>query len=127
MGVRAALFILPVIAFGGYALALVLPVFGIVKTVKVLENSTDYSIQNTARQALFLLTSREAKYKAKVAIDTFFARSGDVLAALLVLIGPALALTMQHYAALNLFFVAIWLVLVAAIWREHKRLSPAIT
>jgi len=129
MGVRAALFILPVIAFGGYALALVLPVFGIVKTVKVLENSTDYSIQNTARQALFLLTSREAKYKAKVAIDTFFARFGDMLAALLVLVGSrtALALGVQHYAALNLFFVAIWLALVVAIWREHKRLSPAIS
>ena len=128
LGVRAALFILPVIAFGGYALALVLPVFGIVNTVKVLENSTDYSIQNTARQALFLLTSREAKYKAKVAIDTFFTRFGDMLAALLVLVGSrtALALSVQHYAALNVFFVAIWLALVAAIWREHKRLSPAI-
>jgi AAA family ATP:ADP antiporter len=126
LGVRAALFILPLIALGGYALALALPVLGVVRIVKVMENSADYSIQNTARQALFLPTSREAKYKAKIAIDTFFTRAGDVLAAGLVLIGPALALTMQHYAALNVFFVAIWLALVAAIWREHKKLSPAI-
>jgi ATP:ADP antiporter, AAA family len=123
-GVRAALFILPLIAFAGYGLALALPVLGIVKTVKVLENSTDYSIQNTARQALFLPTSREAKYKAKIAIDTFFTRFGDMLGGLLVLVGShtALALGVRSYAALNVFFVLVWLALVAAVTREHKRL-----
>jgi hypothetical protein len=53
----------------------------IVRVGKVLENSTDYSIQNTLRQALFLPTTREAKYKAKAAIDTFFTRAGDVVSA----------------------------------------------
>ncbi len=126
-GVRAALFILPIVAFAGYGLALALPVLGILKAVKVLENSTDYSIQNTARQALFLPTSREAKYKAKIAIDTFFTRFGDMLGGLLVLVGSqtALALGVRQYAALNVVFVAIWLLLVAAVAREHKRLSPA--
>jgi ATP:ADP antiporter, AAA family len=126
-GVRAALFILPVVAFAGYGLALALPVFGIVKSVKVLENSTEYSINNTARQAMFLPTSREAKYKAKIAIDTFFVRSGDMLGGLLVLVGShtALALGVQHYAALNVCFVAVWLLLVVAVTREHKRLVPA--
>ena len=51
----------------------------VVRIGKILENSTDYSIQNTIRQALFLPTSREAKYKAKAAIDTFCTRLGDVL------------------------------------------------
>jgi ATP:ADP antiporter, AAA family len=36
---------------------------------------------NTVRQALYLLTSREAKYKAKAAIDTFVVRAGDMLQA----------------------------------------------
>jgi hypothetical protein len=34
-------------------------------------------VQNTVRQALFLPTTREHKYKAKQAIDTFFWRAGD--------------------------------------------------
>ena len=51
------------------------------RVLKILDNSSDYSIQNTARQALFLPTSREAKYKAKAAIDAFFMRFGDVLQA----------------------------------------------
>jgi AAA family ATP:ADP antiporter len=127
-GVRAALFILPLIALTGYGLALALPVFGVVQTVKVLENSTDYSIQNTARQALFLPTSREAKYKAKIAIDTFFVRFGDMLGGLLVFVGdrPALALGVRHYAALNVGFVVVWLLLVVALTREHKRLLPVV-
>ena len=126
IGVRGALFILPLIAMGGYALSLALPILGIVRIVKGLENSTDYSIQNTARQALFLPTSREAKYKAKMAIDTFFTRSGDMLAAALVLVGTRLSLSVQHYAALNLIFVVAWLGLVVAIVREHKKALPAV-
>jgi len=128
-GVRAALFILPLIAFAGYGLALALPVLGIVKTVKVLENSTDYSIQNTARQALFLPTSREAKYKAKIAIDTFFTRFGDMLGGLLVLVGShtSLAMGVRSYAAVNVVLVLAWLALVAAVTREHKKLVPPVS
>ena len=122
-GVRAALFVLPLIALAGYGLALALPVFGVVKIVKILENSTDYSIQNTARQALFLPTGREAKYKAKIAIDTFFVRFGDMLGGLLVL----LSLGVRQYAAINLCFVVLWLLLVVAVTREHRRLLPAIS
>ena len=40
---------------------------------------------NTARQLLWLPTTREEKYKAKQAIDTFFVRGGDVLSAAAVL------------------------------------------
>ena len=42
--------------------------------IKTAENATDYSMMNTARQLLWLPTSREEKYKAKQAIDTFFVR-----------------------------------------------------
>jgi ATP:ADP antiporter, AAA family len=126
LGVRAALFILPVIAFSGYALALAVPVFRMVRIVKLLENSTDYSIQNTAKNTLFLKTSREAKYKAKIAIDTFMVRVGDMMGSLLVLIGslPAVAWGVRQYAAMNVGFVLVWLVIVAGIAHEHKRLSP---
>ena len=44
-----------------------------VRNLKVLDNSLDYSLNNTAKQALWLPTSREAKYKAKQAVDAFLA------------------------------------------------------
>jgi AAA family ATP:ADP antiporter len=124
IGVRGALFIMPLIALGGYMMIALLPLFGIVRVVKILENGTDYSIQNTTKHALFLPTSREAKYKAKQAIDAFFVRAGDFLQAVVVFIGSWLALNVRQFAIVNVVFVALALVLVVAIRREHKKLVP---
>ncbi len=127
IGVRGALFILPCLALGSYGLMIATPILGVIRLVKMLENSTDYSINNTARHALFLLTSREAKYKAKAAIETFFWRVGDMLQAGVVFLGVQLAFGIQGYATANVIFTLIWLVIVAAIVREHKRLSGEVS
>ncbi|MFM1892460.1 MAG: hypothetical protein RLZ44_1537, partial [Pseudomonadota bacterium] len=83
----------------------------------------DYSLQNTVRQVLFLPTTREQKYKAKQAIDTFFVRSGDVLSAVLVFVGTTLfALSTQQFAMINIVLVFLWLVLAYLIGAEHRRL-----
>jgi len=120
VGVRGALLVLPLIALGGYAFIAALPVLLVVQCTKILENSTDYSIQNTTRHALFLPTSREAKYKAKQAIDAFFARTGDLLQAVVVYVGVQLAFSIRSFALVNLALVAVWLVLVVGIRREHR-------
>lgn len=122
-GVRIPLFVLPAIAFGGYGILAAAPVLGLVKVAKIFENATDYSLQNTTRQALFLPTSREAKYKAKAAIDSFFVRGGDVLSSGLVFLGTQIALTTRNFAAVNVGLVLLWLVLVALIGREHRKLT----
>ncbi len=88
-GVRAALFILPGLAMASYSMLLWLPLLPVIRWVKIMENGADYSIQNTTMHALFLPTSREAKYKAKAAIDMFFKRAGDVLEAGIVKAGSA--------------------------------------
>jgi len=124
IGVRGALFIMPLVSLTSYGMVALLPVLGLVRVAKVMENGTDYSIQNTARQALFLPTSREAKYKAKAAIDSFFWRAGDLLAAAVVFIGVQLGFGVQNYATVNLVFALVWIAIVAVIAREHKKLSP---
>jgi AAA family ATP:ADP antiporter len=101
----------------------VLPVLGIVKAMKILENGSDYSIQNTARHALFLPASREAKYKAKAAIDTFFWRLGDLAQAGVVMLGTHFALSTRAYASINIVLIGIWLIVIAGITREHRKLS----
>lgn len=125
VGVRGALFFLPLIALGSYGLMAFFPVLAFIRIGKILENSTDYSIQNTSRQALFLPTSREAKYKAKAAIDSFFWRTGDALSGLLVFIGSQMAFSIPSFALVNIVFVILWLLLVAGIAREHKKISAA--
>ena len=124
IGVRVALLILPCIALGGYALLFAIPLLGVVRWAKTAENATDYSLQNTIRQALFLPTTREEKYKAKQVIDTFFMRAGDVAAAVVVGVGVgALGLSGRQFALVNLGLVVVWLVLAIRIGREYRRLT----
>ncbi|HXI30137.1 MAG TPA: Npt1/Npt2 family nucleotide transporter [Vicinamibacterales bacterium] len=121
IGVRGALFVLPLIALVNYSLIAVVPVLAVVRFGKILENSTDYSIQNTLRQALFLPTSREAKYKAKAAIDTFFTRVGDIASAGVVAVGHGAGLATSAFAGVNVVLTVIWLWIVRRIAREHRR------
>jgi len=124
LGVGAAIMILPLIALGGYLIAAFYPVLAIVRWAKTAENATDYSLQNTVRQVLFLPTTREQKYKAKQAIDTFFVRAGDVLSAVLVFAGTTwLALTTKGFALFNVALVTLWLVLAILIGRHYRHLT----
>jgi len=122
-GVRRALFVLPFVAALSYGTLLVAPVLALVKVGKIAENSLDYSLQNTARQALFLVTSRAEKYVGKTIVDTLIVRIGDVASAGLVYAAAQLALPAKALAGLNLGLIAIWFAVLIAIGREHRRRS----
>jgi len=122
LGVRGSLFVMPLIAFVNYSIIAVAPILAIIRIGKVMENSCDYSVQNTLRQAVFLPTTREAKYKAKAAIDTFGQRTGDVLAAAVVIIGSSvLGLSSTILAGFNVGLTVVWLWVAGQIAKEHKR------
>jgi ATP:ADP antiporter, AAA family len=109
LGVGKSLFIHPVVALLGYLMMLRAPSITTMGWFKVADNSLDYSLGNTTKQALWLPTSREAKYKAKQAVDSFFVRMGDVLQAALVFIGERLAFAVPTFAAVVLVLVGGWL------------------
>jgi len=112
LGVRKALFIHPVTLFLGYLMVAGSPSIGKIYWLKVADNSIDYSLGNTTKQALWLPTSREAKYKAKQAVDSFFMRAGDVLQAGVVFGGERLAFTTSSFSVLNLVMTGGWLSVV---------------
>jgi AAA family ATP:ADP antiporter len=123
-GVRIALLVMPVVALVGYSAMAFVPLLAFIRGAKLAENSLDYSLQNTTRNALYLPTSREAKYKAKQANDTFFVRFGDVLSAGLVFAGTTwLGFAPREFALVNVALIAVWIVLAVAIGRSFKRLA----
>jgi len=125
-GVRIAVMVMPVIALLGYGSLALVPILSVVRAVKTAENATDYSLQNTVRQVLFLPTTREQKYKAKQAIDSFFVRAGDVFSAGLVYVGSQfLSFGSSGFAAVNLGLAGIWLLLAFWTGRENAILSAA--
>jgi len=109
-GLSGALLALPLVALGGYAIIAAGAGLSVVRWVKTVENATDYSIMNTARQLLWLPTNRDEKYKAKQAIDSFCMRGGDLLSAVVVYVGSGmLHLTVEQFAIANIALTLVWL------------------
>jgi len=127
VGVGGALLFLPLIALGGYALISFGAVLVLVRWVKAFENGTDYSLQNTTKAALFLVTEREEKYKAKAAIDTFFVRGGDTLSALAIVVGTLLlGLRIERFAILNVVVVIVMIIICLRIIKAYKKRKAAV-
>jgi AAA family ATP:ADP antiporter len=131
-GIKAGLLWLPIVALGTYALIFFLPVIRYARIGKTFENASDYSINKTTLQMLFLPTSLDIKYKAKQVVDSFFQRIGDVFSAGIVFLGTVIfTFGPTGFAALNLAFIAVWLAVVLMIVREHRAIErgerPEIT
>jgi len=123
-GLAGVLFALPIIALGAYGLVAVGATLAVVRWAKTAENSTDYSLMNTAKQILWLPTNRREKYKAKQAVDSFFVRLGDLFAGLVVFAGTAwLALDVSGFAMINLGLVVVWLLLAWLLVRRNRQLT----
>jgi AAA family ATP:ADP antiporter len=123
-GFGVILLTMPVVALVSYTAMAFVPILAIVKAMKIAENSTDYSINNTARNVLWLPVSAEMKYKGKPTIDSLFVRMGDGVAALTVLIGVQfLALSTQSFFVLNVVLVFLWIAFAFVVIREYRRMS----
>jgi AAA family ATP:ADP antiporter len=123
-GLGVALLVLPVIALSNGLAVLAWPLLSVIRAGKTLENATDYSLNNTVRQMLWLPLSPALKYKAKQAVDTFFVRLGDVSSALLVALGSQVfAWSVRGFALANAVLGVVWLGLGAAIIVEHQKLA----
>ncbi len=124
LGIAWAVMILPVISLGAYNILAFMPTLMAVLSAKVAENSTDYSLNNTVRNMLFLPCTYEQKFSAKQAIDSFFVRMGDVLSALLVFLGTTVwVLQPRGFAAINAVLVTVWLVLAWRVGQHYQRLA----
>ncbi|MEH6591354.1 MAG: Npt1/Npt2 family nucleotide transporter [Halioglobus sp.] len=120
-GMAGVLFALPIIALGTYSLPLLGAGMMVFLGCKLAENATDYSVMNTAKQMLWLPTSPEEKYKAKQAVDTFFVRAGDVVAAGLVFAGTHwLGLDLLGFSGVNVFLILVWMVMAWMLLRQYK-------
>lgn len=123
-GFAAILLILPVIALMSYSVMALLPVLAVVKLMKIAENATDYSLNNTSRHVLWLPVSSAMKFRGKPAIDTLYVRLGDGLAAITVLVGVhLLMLSTQGFFVFNVMLVLCWLVAGVMLVKEHRRAS----
>lgn len=125
-GFMALMLATPIVSLTAYVSMAIAPVIGVIKAMKVAENSSNYSVNNTARHMLWLPVSKDMLYQAKTAIDTLFVRVGDGLAAVTVLIGTHLVtLEVVSFLWINVVLVLFWIPLAVFLVRENRRWREA--
>lgn len=123
-GFGPLLLLLPVLSLVSYTAMALVPTLAVIRAMKIAENSTDYSIHNTAKQVLWLPTTSEMKYRAKAVVDTLFVRLGDGAAAATAFVGTNLLdLSLRTLFATNAVLVLFWLATGLFVVREHGRLE----
>jgi AAA family ATP:ADP antiporter len=118
-----ALSVVALLAFVAYGMIALVPAFLVVRVVKVLENSVDYSLVNTLRQVLYLDHAAAVQRQGRAIIDALCYRLGDLLHAGLVAIGVnTLGFSSTDFAWLNIVFAGFWVLLAVELRRRRRGL-----
>jgi ATP:ADP antiporter, AAA family len=107
LGVHRALLVLPAVLLVASAGFLALPVLWAGSCLSVADNGLNYSINQSAREALYVVTSRAEKYRAKAFIDVFVQRFAKALAVGLGLLLSAAFTELDDVRWLSLVTIAL--------------------
>jgi AAA family ATP:ADP antiporter len=118
LGLFAALGFLPLVNLVGFLGLAFAPSLALLMVFDVARRAGEYAISKPAREVLFTVVDREAKYKAKNFIDTAVARGGTVASGWIV---NGLKAIGASGAALALTVVPIALVWVMLAWMLARR------
>ncbi|NBC23316.1 MAG: MFS transporter [Gammaproteobacteria bacterium] len=83
-GLGITLALLPAVSIAGFFALALTPVLGVVLALQTVRRAMNYGIAGPAKEVLFTVVSRAAKYKAKNFIDTVVYRGGDALSAQII-------------------------------------------
>ena len=127
-GVGSALLFLPIAALCGSAGFLLAPLLLVGSALNTADNGFSYSINQSAKEALYVPTTRKEKYQAKAFIDMFVQRLAKALA-----VGLSLAITsffvgfesIRWLSLLTVVILLVWVQIVRFAGREFEKLSAA--
>ncbi|MFC1696633.1 ATP translocase, partial [Pseudomonadota bacterium] len=84
-------------------------------------NSTDYSLMNTTRHALYLPLPVAHKYEGKTTIEAFFWRFGDLAQAGAIYAGLNwFGFGIAQFAAINMLLALVWLAVAWQVGRIYR-------
>ena len=112
LGVGIALLVLPVAILCGSAGFMIIPILWMGSLLNTADNGFSYSINQSAKESLYVPTTKEEKYKAKAFIDMFLQRFAKALA-----VGISLGVTavftdfesIRWLSAVTVPLILIWL------------------
>ena len=109
-GLKTALMVLPFMVMLGSMAFLALPMLAIGSALNTVDNGFSYSINQSAKEALYVPTSSDEKYKAKAFIDMFVQRFAKAIA---VFVSLGISMTFTTFESIRYLSVVVLVLLVA--------------
>jgi ATP:ADP antiporter, AAA family len=116
LGLTVALLVLPVAIGLGSAGFMALPILWAGSLLNTADNGLAYSMNQSAKEALYVPTTRDEKYKAKAFIDMFVQRFAKVVA-----IGVSLAVSTYFRSFSSIRWLSIFTLVVVFVWMLAAR------
>jgi AAA family ATP:ADP antiporter len=120
-GLTTALLILPAAIIGGSLGFIAFPILWMGSLLNTADNGFSYSINQSAKETLYVPTTRDEKYKAKAFIDMFVQRFAKALAVGVSLFITTLFADFSTMRWLSLFTIAVVILWVFAARYAGKR------
>lgn len=118
-GVKTALLVLPAAMAAASGIYFTVPMLTTAALLTISDNSFSYSINQTARETLFVPTSADVKYKARAFINMLVQRVGKGAAILMALAFAAMVdLPIRYLSILAVVVIVIW---VGFAWYAGRR------
>lgn len=128
LGLTTALLVLPIAIFTGSLAFLILPALWIGSSLNTIDNGFSYSINQSAKETLYVPASTAEKYKAKAFIDMFIQRFAKSLAVGVSLVVTSLFVefeSIRYLSLLTIALVAVWIIAVLYAGRRFNDLSAS--
>lgn len=106
-----ALLIMPVAALTSSSLFMAVPALWFGSMLNTADNALNYSVNQSAKEALYTPTTRDEKYKAKAFIDMFVQRFAKALA-----VGVSLGITVAFKDFSTVRWLSLFTVAVVGVW-----------
>ncbi|MCH8287599.1 MAG: MFS transporter [Candidatus Marinimicrobia bacterium] len=125
-GLTAALLFLPAAILIGSSAFIAIPVLWVGSFLNTADNGFSYSINQSAKETLYVPTTRDEKYKAKAFIDMFIQRFAKAVAVVLSL---GITLLFKDYSSVRwlslatLIAVIIWIFIIKYVGRRFNELA----
>jgi AAA family ATP:ADP antiporter len=122
-GLAVVLAIVPALLAIGFTLLGIAPVLSILLLVQIIRRAGNYAVMKPAREMLFVVLSREEKYKAKNVIDTVVYRAGDAVSAWVYAGMRSLGLNISAIALVAVPLALFWAFVAFGLGRKQIKIA----
>lgn len=127
LGVGLTLAIVPAVATMGFVTLGVYPTLSVLVVVQVLYRAGRYGLTKPAREILWTVLGREAKYKSKPFLDAAVYRGGDLLSGWIYTGLAAVGFSIGAIALTAAPVAGLWMILGLKLGLKRERLADDIS